>query len=215
MMRETLLKIRSQRPALLRDDKALTAWNGLMIRSLVHCGALLGKPEYVAAAEKAAIFLLSNVRTAEGDLLRAWCDGTANHTACLDDYAFLVDGLLALNEATGDEKWLNAGRRLMDDQIERFWDETNGGFFFTPSDHEPLLARLKDGYDSVMPSGNSTSVRVLMTLAAATGDQQYQDRARRTVLAFAGPLDQSPAGYVAMIQTADQLAAAQPAAVAA
>ena len=112
---------------LLRHDKVIVAWNGQMIRSLAVCGKLLEEPEHVAAADRPAMFFLTTMRDAEGGLKRTYCEGQADNAACLDDYAFLIDGIVALYQVTGDEKWLNAARRLMDDQIEQYWDDRSGG----------------------------------------------------------------------------------------
>src|SRR5690606_2854165 len=149
-MRQTLLEARNQRPALLKDDKILTSWNGLMIRSLAIGGDALGRSDLVDAARKSALFVLAHLRDGEGRLLRTHRQDQSTLNAYLDDYAFLVDGLLALHKATGEQEWLNAARRLTDDQIELFWDEQGHGFYFTPDHHEELLARTKNAYDSVI-----------------------------------------------------------------
>jgi uncharacterized protein YyaL (SSP411 family) len=191
-MRKKLLAVREKRKPLLEDDKVLTSWNGLMIRSLARAGAVLGRPEYLQAAEKGAVFLAAELRDAEGRLQRTWRGGESKLNAYLDDYAFLIEGLLALHEATGDEKWLHAARRLMDDQIALFWDPQGKGFFFTSHRHEELLARAKDGYDSVLPSGNSVTVRNLVRMAKLTEDERYRQYAAETLQVFAPALQQSP-----------------------
>ena len=185
-MRKTLLAARGKRKAPLLDDKVLTSWNGLMIRSLADGGRVLKKPAYTAAAARAADFLLAHLRDAsKGHLLRPHRKGKSKLHAYLVDYAFLVEGLLALHQATGDEKWLNQARKLTDEQIDLYWDKTRHGFYFTSHNHEELLARTQNGFDSVIPSGNSTSVRNLVRLAKRTGDAKYRTYAKQTLEAFA------------------------------
>jgi uncharacterized protein YyaL (SSP411 family) len=185
-MRHTLLAARQKRKTPLLDDKVLTSWNGLMIRSLADGGRVFETPEYTAAAAKAATFLVDKLRDPkQGNLLRTYRKGTAKLNAYLVDYAFLVEGLLALHQATGDDNWLKQARELTDQQISLFWDKSRHGFYFTSHDHEELLARTQNGFDSVLPSGNSTSVRNLVRLAKRTGDKTYRTYAKQTLEAFA------------------------------
>ncbi|MDP7274248.1 MAG: thioredoxin domain-containing protein [Planctomycetaceae bacterium] len=184
-MKKRLLAIRKKRDAPLRDDKVLTSWNGLMIRSLANGGRVLKRPDYIKAATRAADFLLEHLRDKKRKhLLRTYRKGRAKLNAYLVDYAFLVEGLLALHAATGEDRWLDAARQLTDEQIGLYWDKTRHGFYFTPRDHEELLARTQNGFDSVMPSGNSTSVRNLVRLTRLTGDKKYRLHARQTLEAF-------------------------------
>ncbi len=185
-MRHTLLAARQKRKTPLLDDKVLTSWNGLMIRSLADGGRVFETPEYTAAAAKAATFLVEKLRDPkQGNLLRTYRKGTAKLNAYLVDYAFLVEGLLALHQATGDDNWLKQAQELTDQQISLFWDKSRHGFYFTSHDHEELLARTQNGFDSVLPSGNSTSVRNLVRLAKRTGDKTYRTYAKQTLEAFA------------------------------
>lgn len=192
--KKKLLQARQQRTPLLRDEKILTSWNGLMIRAFARAGQVLQRRDYLAAAERAAIYVLSRARNNEGRLLRSIRNDEGKLNAYLDDYAFLVSGLLALHEATGQEKWLNAARRLTDDQIIYFWDEESGGFFFTTHDHEQLIARTKNAYDSVIPAGNSVAAENLIRLARITGEAKYREYAARTFQIFAPQFKNSPAG---------------------
>lgn len=198
--RQTLLKARSRRPPLLKDDKILTSWNGLMIGTLAKAGKLLNEKRYLSAAEQASIQLLSTHRDQEGRLLHTSRGGKAQLPAYLDDYAFLVSGLIALYEATGTEKWLTVARRLTDDQIAMFWDADGGGFNFTSVDHEQLLARTKNAYDSVLPSGNSVTVRNLVFLSRTLNIEDYRNRAAATLKVFAPQLKATPANltYLAL-----------------
>jgi uncharacterized protein YyaL (SSP411 family) len=191
-MRTKLLAIREARPKLLKDDKVLTSWSGLMITAFADGGRILKEPKYIAAAEKAALFLAQDMRSEDGQLRRTWRNGEAKLDAYLEDYAYLIQGLLSLHEATGDEKWVHAARRLMDDQVTQFWDPQEKGFYFTSHDHEALLARTKDAYDSVLPSGNSVSVRNLVKLAKATGDARYREYATDTLRVFGPTMQRSP-----------------------
>ena len=191
-MRRKLLAVRDKREAPLRDDKVLTSWNGLMIRAFANAGAVLNREDYVRTAENAAMFIMTKMRNDKKRLHRTYRAGKAKLNAYLDDYAFFVDGLLALHAATHDEKWLNAARRLTDQQIEHYWDETGNGFFFTAHDHEKLIARTKNAYDAVLPSGNSIAVRNLVKLASRTGDTKYLERAKLTLDVFAQNLKASP-----------------------
>ncbi len=199
-MRAELLKKRLTRKPLRRDDKILTSWNGLMIRAFARTGKILQRQDYVEHANKAALYLLSTLRDREGRLLRTAMNDKASLPAYLDDYAFLVSGLLALHDATGEEKWLNTARLLTDNQINQFWDRDRGGFFFTSHDHESLIARTKSAYDSVIPSGNSVSIQNLTKLASLTGDSIYANHAQQTIDAFASQFRQSLASlpYFAM-----------------
>lgn len=190
--KQKLLAARKQRPPLLRDDKVLTSWNGLMIRALARAGANLEKPEYVESAAKGATFVLANLRDPSGRLLRTWRGGQAKLNGYLDDYAFLVEGLLALHDVTRDEKWLNASRRLTDLQLEMFWDEDAKGCYFTSHNHEAMLARTKNAYDAVLPSGNSVSARNLTRLASLSKQASYRERAKDTLDVFAAALQDNP-----------------------
>jgi hypothetical protein len=164
----------------------------------------LENPEYARTAEKAATFVLAKLRDPQGRLLHSYTNGQPKLNAYLDDYAFLIDGLLALHEATDDVKWLKSAKQLQDDQLRLFLDEANGGFYFTSHHHEELLARTKNCYDGVMPAGNSVSARNLIKLAKRTGADAYRDEARATIELFASNLEQSPRGFANLALAASE-----------
>lgn len=201
-----LLDRRQQRPRPLTDTKILTSWNGLMIAGLADAGRLLDQPRYVESAARAARFVLDTLRSEQGRLLRTYAGGQARLNAYLDDYAFLAAGLIALYEAGGERAWLEAAAELTELQIELFWDDAVGGFFYTSDDHETLIARSKDPTDSATPSANAVAAGNLVYLAQAVGRPEYLDRAERTIAAFASLFERVPA---AMPQMALALVALQ------
>ncbi|MBI2825552.1 MAG: thioredoxin domain-containing protein [Planctomycetia bacterium] len=207
--RQKLLGARARRERPLTDTKILTAWNGLMIRGLADAGRLLGNKEYVPSATTSADFVLAKLRTPEGRLRRSYAGGQAHLNAYLDDYAFLVDGLIALHEATSDRRWLTTADELTRIQIEQFWDEDQGGFFFTSDDHEQLLARSKDPVDSALPSGNAVAAANLIYLATALDRLEYLDRAEKTIAAFAAMLTEYPGSMPRMAQALAALGGAR------
>ena len=191
-MRSDLLAARSTRETPLRDDKILTSWNGLMLRAFALCGSAFERPDYTAAAERAADFLLAELRDEHGRLYRTWRRGAAKIKGYLDDYAFLVEGLLALHETTGNARWLSSAVGLSELQIRYYRDPVGKAFFFTPSDHEQLIVRTRNAYDNVLPSGNSVSVRNLIRLSRLSGDDRYWNYARETLDVFAPAMQLSP-----------------------
>ncbi len=207
--REKLLSVRNKRKQPLRDEKILASWNGLMIGAFARAGTMLNQPDFVRTAERGANFVLTNLRDPQGRLLRTHTAGKAKLNAYLDDYAFVIDGLLALHSATDDARWLKAAKQLQDDQLKMFRDETGGGFFFTSHHHEELLARTKNCYDGVLPAGNSTSARNLIRFAKLTGEKRYLDEARTIVELFASNLEQSPRGLTVLALAASELLAAE------
>jgi uncharacterized protein YyaL (SSP411 family) len=208
-LRRELLALRARRPRPLTDTKILTSWNGLMIRGFADAGRGLRRPEYVRAAERAAHFVLNNLRTADGRLLRTYSQGQAKLNAYLDDYAFFVDGLIALFRATGDRQWLQAADALTARQIELYWDEARGGFFFTSDDHESLIARGMDPVDGAEPSGNSVAAGNLLFLARELDKPAYREHARRTIQAMAGIQQSSPAAAPRMAIALAELLASE------
>ncbi len=201
--RKKLFDAREKRPRPGLDDKVLTAWNGLMIGAMARSGAALNEPRWVEAARRAAAFVLKNLRREDGRLLRRWREGEADFQAYLDDHAFLGDGLISLYEATGEVEWLREAKVLADDLLRLFPDAEGGGFFFTGSDHEELLARTKDPYDGAIPSGNAVAARFLARLGELTLNATYADAARATVMAFGQEVAKMGFGYPAMMRAFD------------
>jgi uncharacterized protein YyaL (SSP411 family) len=198
-LRAKMLSAREKRSAPLRDDKVLTAWNGLMIAAHADGYRVLKNDAYRRAAEGAAEFVLTRLREPGGRLLRTYRAGQAKLPAYLEDYSFLIHGLLKLHEATGESRWLAEARSLADRMITDFSDPQEGGFFFTPSDHESLLARPKDPYDGALPGANSMAVLDLIALFRATKQNRYLEEARKTLEAFSGTLAQNPAAMPSML----------------
>lgn len=174
--RATLLAARETRVKPGRDEKILTSWNGLMLRSFAEAARHLQRSDYLQVARNNAEFLLNQL-THDGRVLRTYKNGQAHLNGFLEDYIFLADGLLALYEADLDLRWFRDARRLMDEAIALFADEENGGFFDTGHDHEELLSRPKDLMDNATPAGNSVAAEVLLRLAAWTGENNYRQRA--------------------------------------
>jgi uncharacterized protein YyaL (SSP411 family) len=167
-----------------RDEKHLTAWNGLMIAAFAHAGAALGQPKYTDAAVTAADFVLTRLRGPDGRLFRTTGAGQpAKLAGYLEDYAYLTDALVTLYEATFDPRWVRAAAELADVMLTHFADPA-GGFYFTADDHEQLLARIKDMQDGSVPSGNAMATTALIRLAALTGERRYRDHAERTLKAY-------------------------------
>jgi uncharacterized protein YyaL (SSP411 family) len=191
-IRQKLFEIRAKRPRPLTDTKVLTADNGLMIGGLADAGRILKEPRYVAAAEKAAEFVLTKLRQEDGRLYRTYGGGQAKLNGYLNDYAFLADGLIRLHQASGEARWLDEAEALTRKQIELFADDAGSGFFFTSSDHEVLLARTKELADNALPAGNSVAATNLIFLAAQRKNPEYLSRARKTVAASAAVMQNSP-----------------------
>jgi uncharacterized protein YyaL (SSP411 family) len=207
-IRAALLAVRSQRVWPGLDDKRLTAWNALMISALAEAGAVLERDDYVAAARRAAAFVLDEMRDADGRLLRTYNAGEAKLNAYLEDHAFLLEALLTLYEATFEPRWFHAARELADTIIERFGDPEHGGFFQTSSDHEQLVARRKEIDDAPIPSGQSSAAFGLLRLAALTGEARYEEAGSSVLRLFADLLSRSALGFGHLLQALDfQLAA--------
>jgi uncharacterized protein len=191
--RRALLVARGKRQRPLTDTKILAGWNGLMIRGFADAGRIFQDKRYVATAARAAEAVLEHLRDADGRLSHTFTAGQTSVNAYLDDYAFLADGLLALHQATDDDRWLQAADELTELQSKLFWDDRSSGFFFTSGDHEALFARIKDPVDSATPSGNAVAAANLAALARLRSKPAYLDMAEKTVSAFASYLNSSPA----------------------
>jgi hypothetical protein len=189
-----LFAAREKRVKPARDEKVLTAWNGLMLSSFAEAAAILSRPDYLAIAKHNAQFVLDNLRR-EGLLLRTYKDGQAKLNAYLEDYAFLIDGLATLFEATGELQWLEEARTLTAKMIEEFWDEEEGGFFYTGRSHENLIVRSKDFFDNATPAGNSVAAEVLLRIGLLTDNSDYQRRAATILRLTAAAMRRYPSGF--------------------
>lgn len=197
---------RAQRQRPGRDDKVLTSWNGLMISAFSVAYQALGAEGWMVSATRAADAILArqwDERT--GVLLRRYRDGSSAIPGFLDDYAFLSLGLLDLYEASLKPEYMLHARKIAAAMIQRFWDEENGGFFFTTEGSQGVLGRRKDDYDGAEPSGNSIAAHVLLRLAEMTGDPDLFAKGERTVGAFSGHLSDSPETMPAMLCALDQV----------
>ncbi len=183
--RDKLFAEREKRIKPFRDEKVLTAWNGLLLATFSEASAILQSDEYLTIAKRNADFILDNLQS-DGYLLRSWKAGRAKLNAYLEDYANFADGLTELFQVSGQVKYLQAAKSLTDLLMTEFWDEENGGFFFTASNHEELLVRSKDFFDNATPSGNSVAADVLLKLAKLTGDEKYE-RFAVTLLRLVAP----------------------------
>ncbi len=200
--RDRLYTARAKRSHPLRDEKILAAWNGLMIGAYAQAALILGEERYAQNAARAADFVLTRMRK-DGRLLRSYKDGEARHAGYLDDYAFLIAGLLDLYEATGESRWLREALAL-DSVLERLYeDKEHGGFFMTADDHESLLARERPADDGAEPSGNSVQALNLMRLHELTTDDRYRQRAERTLRAFGARLSQAPGALSELLLACD------------
>jgi hypothetical protein len=194
--RTRLYEIRSKRVWPGLDDKVLTSWNGLMLGAFAEAGLALDRPDYLETAKSNAEFLYRTMRCESGRLLRTWKAGSeAKYNAYLEDYAYLADGLLALYEATFDERWVNWARELAEIMLHHFPDPVNGGFFDTSDDHEQLIRRPKDLQDNAVPSGNAMAASVLLRLSLLTGNGDYWQMAEKSVATMAKFMSEYPSGF--------------------
>ncbi len=184
------------------DDKILTSWNGLMIGALAFGANVLEEERYRNAAVRAAEFILKELYR-EGRLLSTYRAGKARLNGYLVDYAYLAGALIDLYEATFDVRWLQPAIHLCDKALELFWDEEDGGLFFTSHDHEELIVRMKDSYDGALPSGNSFLALDLLRLAELTGNNNYREKAEVIFKAFRNPMESSPMGFSQMLCALD------------
>ena len=183
-IRQKLFEARQKRVRPFRDDKILADWNGLMIAALSAAAHALDEPRYAAAARKAADFILKQMRSSGGGLFHRYKNGSGVQ-ANLDDYAFLVWGLIELYEAIFDPRYLNAALDLSNFMQRHFWDDVSGGLFFSPDDGETLLVRRKESYDGAVPSGNSVAMLNLLRLSHLTGDLPWEEQAMTVFRSFA------------------------------
>jgi uncharacterized protein YyaL (SSP411 family) len=189
--RAELLRVRATRPPPLEDDKILADWNGLAISALARGARVLREPRFARAGSHAADFILREM-VVDGSLRRSWRRGRIGTEAVLDDYAFLIAGLLDLYEATFEVRWLEAALALQKRMSERFADPARGGYFLTATGSDPLLFREKPVYDGAVPSGNSVAVMNLLRLYEFTTDERHREEAMRALAAFGPEVTAAP-----------------------
>ncbi len=201
--RQRLFEVREGRIHPLKDDKILTAWNGLMIAALAKGAQALDEPAYARAAARSARFILERMRTPEGRLYRRFRDGHLANPGYLEDYAFFIWGLIELYEATWDLYFLAAAVALNREMTSLFWDNDQGGFFFTARDGENLITREKEVYDGAAPSGNSVALLNLLRLFRITGETVWEEKAERLIRAFATTVGEAPQAYTQFLNGVD------------
>lgn len=193
--RDKLFKYRLDRIHPYKDDKILTSWNGLMIAAMAYGGRVLKNSDYIDASKKAAKFILNKLKTNDGRLLARYRDGQAAHLGTIDDYAFMIWGLIELYETTFDIVYLQNAIDLNNHMINLFWDENEGGLFITGKDSEELVVRPKDIYDGATPSGNSVATMNMLRLAKITGNQELEEKAMLQFNVFGGNVKENPNSY--------------------
>ncbi|HIJ70725.1 MAG TPA: thioredoxin domain-containing protein [Planctomycetes bacterium] len=202
--RQKLFYVRAKRPRPHRDEKIITAWNGLMISSFALGGQVLGEEKYTKAAQRAARFVLTELQK-DGRLMRYYAKRRAVEPGFLNDYAFMITGLFDLYEADFDASRLAEAKRLAGQMVELFGDPDRGGFFLAASDSEQLITRNKPAYDGSMPSGNSVAALALLRLGQATMTPRFIDHGLKTLQYFSEQLRQSPGSLAYMLLAVDFL----------
>jgi uncharacterized protein len=193
-IRKKLFAVRRERVRPHKDDKILTDWNGLMIAALARAAQVFNEQTYAEAACKATAFILQNLQAEDGRLLHRYRDGTASIAGTLDDYAFIIWGLLELYDTLFDASYLSKALELNSCLFDHFRDRS-GGFFLTADDAETLLIRPKELYDSAIPSGNSVMILNLLRLAGITADQSMKEKAAEAIKAFSTEAEAAPAAF--------------------
>ena len=193
-----LFTARAARAAPGRDDKILAAWNGLMLKGLASAGRRLGRGDFIAAAQRAVDFIQARMLQ-DGRLAASWKDGRARHGAVLDDYAFLLDGLLELLQARWRDADLALARTLAEALLHHFEDEAHGGFFYTADDHEALILRPKPLADEAIPAGNGVAAQALGRLGHLTGTLEYLSAAENTVRGAWNSLQDAPYAHASLL----------------
>ena len=197
--RQKMFKFRETRIHPFKDDKILTDWNGLMIAALAKGAAVLDEPKYAQVAGKAVDFIWKKLRDKEGQLLKRYRRGEAGLPAHIDDYAFMVWGLLELYEATFEVEYLQKALDLNDRMLKYFWDDQNGGLFFTADSLSDLLVRNKEIYDGAVPSGNSVAALNLLRIGRFTANPDFEEKAVAIGRAFSQQISQVPMGHTQLM----------------
>jgi uncharacterized protein YyaL (SSP411 family) len=194
-LREILLADRNQRKQPSLDTKIISSWNALMIRALAAGGFVLQERKYLDAAVKATEFLVKNHHAAEEGLYRTSRDGAVKYAGFLDDYAFLIQAMLALADSGASERWKDSARTLSQAMLNRFGDPATGGFFFNEANAKDLIVRQKIATDSPLPSGNGVAALVMLSLG-------QKDQTAKTIQVFARQLEKQAEGMSALLQAA-------------
>jgi uncharacterized protein YyaL (SSP411 family) len=208
-----MLAVRSKRIRPHLDDKILASWNGLMFGAFARAGIVLDEQKYLAASEKNLAFIRSklwesksaigNQQSQIGTLFHRWRDGERDQVQLLEGYAFLLDGVIQLYEATLNPAHLDFACELASAMLEKFYDPANGGFWQSPAGTNDLILRIKDDYDGAEPSGNSVATLALLKLGKITGEEKFTGAAEQTLQLFAGRLEQQPAALAFLLHALD------------
>ncbi|ABI55580.1 thioredoxin domain-containing protein [Alkalilimnicola ehrlichii MLHE-1] len=202
--RQKLQRARGQRVRPGRDDKVLTAWNGLMIAALARAGRLLDEPAWTASALRALGFLRERLADDQGRLYASWRAGRAAHQACLEDYAYLLEGVLECLQSEWSDDRLGFALHLADTLLERFQDKDEGGFWMTADDHEPLIHRPRPLADDSLPSGNAVALRALQRLGHLLGEPRYLEAVARGLRAAAGAIARMPEAHASLLTALEE-----------
>jgi uncharacterized protein YyaL (SSP411 family) len=209
-IRKKLLLARNKRPRPERDDKVLTDWNGLMIAALAKAAQILDHPPYGEAAQRAALFILDNVRSEQGKLLHRWRNGQAGIDSSAADYSFLIWGLLELYGWDFDSKWLKYALELSNDLNKGYWDPKLGGFYLTAVQEKSILPRLKENIDTAQPSSNSVAMYNLLKISRLTGNHTFEDKAAKIARLMSSRVKDSEPAFPMLLTALDfGLAASQ------
>ncbi len=207
--RRKLYAERQKRIAPARDEKILLSWNGLALSAFALGHQVIGDGRYLEAAQNCARFLLKEfsppqtLASGKPRYLHSRKDGVTRFNGYLDDYAFLLNGLLQLYESDFDPQWIEAAKNVADGILEQFWDPKEQSFYFTGRDHEALITRPKEVQDGATPSGQSVAVTALLRLTRLTGESAYEDVARAALQGMEPYLKQIPAGVAQMLIALD------------
>ena len=201
--RRKLFTVREKRIHPYKDDKVLTDWNGLMIAALAKASAAFGDPQYAEAAAKAVGFVFERLRKPDGRLMHRYRDGDAAIHGNLDDYAFLIWGLIELYEATFDARHLKAALELNGLMLKHFWDDKAGGLYFSPDYGEALIVRKKEFYDGAVPSGNAVAMWNMLRLGRITANPRLEKRGVDIGRAFSKAVKQFPSAYTQFMVAVD------------
>jgi hypothetical protein len=198
-----LFNRREKRVHPYKDDKILADWNGLMIAALAKGARAFGEPGLLRAASRAANFILSRMRSANGRLLHRYREKEAAIPAMLDDYAYMTWGLLELYESSFEASYLKAALELTQDLTAHFWDDTEGGFFLAPDDGDRMLVRRKDFSDGAAPSGNAVSMLNLLRLSRLTAKADLEEKAHEIARSIAGSVHRFPTTHTHLLSALD------------